>query len=114
MRYCFRDLLVGLIFWTIGCTEGNYSSSAANEEITQIYSDLLASSLNQSAADSLQTLTAVLQKHGMTKEEFDKRISNYADNPESWFQIVNAALQKLEHADSTADPGRYRSFSPKK
>jgi len=114
MRYCFKGLLVGLIFLTVGCTERSYNSSNTNEDITQIYSDLLTSSINQPASDSLQTLTAVLQKHRITKEEFDKRISGYESNPGAWFQIVNSALQQLERADSTADPGRYRSLPPKK
>ena len=114
MRYCFKDFLVGLIFLTVGCTERSYNSSNAIEKMAQIYSDLLASSLNQPAADSLQALTAVLQKHRITKEEFDKRISDYEDKPGAWFQIVNSALQQLERADSTADPGRYRSLPQKK
>ncbi len=57
------------------------------------------SSLNDVQADSLARLQSALDKHRMTREEFETQLSEIEKQPEFWFSILTKVVEELKKND---------------
>lgn len=83
------------------CSKNDVGAPLEHEQVVKIYLELLTYALNHTSPDSVHTLESVLKAHGLTKEEFERRIARYEDDPEAWFRVANEVMQRLQEMEQT-------------
>jgi hypothetical protein len=104
---CFTCLSINLV----ACNSTSKQKAADIDRIASIYSDLVLTSLNDISTDSLAHLQAVLDKHGMTREEFENQLSEIEKQPELWASILTKVVDELKKHDPSAKTITSPSFT---
>jgi len=95
----FTWALICLLITHAACNSTSKKNPSEVDRIAIIYADLVMSSLNDVQADSLARLQSALDKHRMTREEFETQLSEIEKQPEFWFSILTKVVEELKKND---------------
>ena len=88
--------LSGTILLLLTACSSNSKSPLAPELFARIYTEVVMQSSDSTSADSLGNLRTVLERHNVSREEFEASQTFFQDHPELWLDVFKDVEENLK------------------
>ncbi|MFQ5648454.1 MAG: hypothetical protein ACE5IY_00790 [bacterium] len=75
----------------------------APDKFVRVYSEMLFLSLDTLQADSSQDFQALLDSLRISRDDFERSIAAYEEEPERWLEILTKTTEQLKKKQSAQD-----------
>ena len=91
--------LLGIALAFPACENTPATSPLEPKLFAKIYTDMVVQTIDSTAIDSLSHLSGILNKHGVTQEQFNASQTYFENQPDLWLEVfgyVETNLKKIK------------------